>query len=687
MIFVRNLTLVLFISGVFSSEIQAQAILETTVVTGKHFPESLQELAGSVSKIEEQALQTIGAKHFSDLTSLAPGTWISRGSGQEHLSAIRSPVFSGAGACAAFLMAEDEIPLRANGFCNVNELFDTHYEVAQNVEVFRGPNSTTFGSNALFGGINVALPQPGKNTAGSVQISTDEFQHTRASVQHSNKTYWLGASLLDDEGYRTDAGVNQQKFSFKQLIENRQLKITNAFTLNRLDQETAGYIEGQNAYKDKKRLRENENPEAWRDAFSLRAHSKWQWQTTKGEFNFTPWLRKNDMQFLMHFVPWQPVEENAHQSLGTNFLWRSAESSATSNSQFSGFFGAEIEHTSAELREYQNEPAPFNPDSFPVGIHYDYEVAALTAAVFAGLDWQISDKLKLEWQSRFDQIHYDYNNLTGTGSACAPEVTTCRFYRPADREDRFHFLSNKLSALFSFNEQHLGYLKLARGFRVPQASELYRLQAGQQSAELDEVELRSIEIGARGTFTFTNISYDFAVFRMDQTNSIFQDSERQYVSGSDTNHKGIEYSLHWQVYDQLSLHLSGTHALHQYSNSPDFLESSLPLAGKDIDTAPRNMFAAELQWQASPTFSFNYKLQKMGAYFTNPENTYSYEGHTISNLRLLYTPDAKLTLTISIDNLFDTRYADRADITFNTLRYFPGQERTSSISLRWNTRT
>src|SRR5690606_2808594 len=135
-----------------------------------------------------------------------------------------------------------------------------------------------------------------------------------------------------------------------------------------------------------------------------------------------------------------------------------------------GFAGLEFEYTDAELRENQTDPEPSNRDFSPVGVNYVNEVAAATAAVFAGVSLQMSERLKLEWQSRADDIRYDYNNLAPDGSACAPGIDNCRFYRTADRENHFDFLSSKLSSLFSLNEKHLVYVNIARAFRVPQAS-------------------------------------------------------------------------------------------------------------------------------------------------------------------------------------------------------------------------
>jgi outer membrane receptor for Fe3+-dicitrate len=73
---------------------------------------------GSVSSVSMDALQTIGATHSSEALNRAPGAFLQRGSGQEVLVALRSPVLTGPGACGAFLLMEDGLPLRPVGSCS-----------------------------------------------------------------------------------------------------------------------------------------------------------------------------------------------------------------------------------------------------------------------------------------------------------------------------------------------------------------------------------------------------------------------------------------------------------------------------------------------------------------------------------------------------------------------------------------
>ena len=144
------------------------AELETVVVTATRSAGDAAKLPSSLSAIGARELGLIGAVHISEALSRVPGTWISRGNGQENLTAIRSPVFTGAGSCGAFYLAEDGVPIRPSGFCNVNALSEVNGEQAERIEVLRGPGTAVHGANAQHGVINVitrAAPREGSERA------------------------------------------------------------------------------------------------------------------------------------------------------------------------------------------------------------------------------------------------------------------------------------------------------------------------------------------------------------------------------------------------------------------------------------------------------------------------------------------------------------------------------------------
>src|ERR1043165_3960869 len=120
---------------------------EEVVVTASREPRDSLTTPASVSRISGDELAELSAKHQSEALNQSAGLYTQRGSGAESLPAIRSPVLAGAGACGAFLVAEDNIPIRPVGFCNLNEMFELHYEQAGAIEVLRGPGSAMYGAS------------------------------------------------------------------------------------------------------------------------------------------------------------------------------------------------------------------------------------------------------------------------------------------------------------------------------------------------------------------------------------------------------------------------------------------------------------------------------------------------------------------------------------------------------------
>ena len=661
--------------------VSASEYLETVVVTAQRDETALRDVTQSATVIDSEALKRINADHMHQLFQQASGTWVSRGSGQEHLTAIRSPVFTGAGACGAFQMSQDGVPLRAAGFCNVNQLFDSHYEAAQSVEVQRGPKSALYGSNALFGAIDIHLPRALAVTDTSVALDASSQDFYRLNVAspfaHSQEQGWLAmATITDNTDERESAGYQQQKISLNYQADGKRIQRNSSLQFTHLDQQTAGYIVGENAYKDDTLRLENPNPEAYRKSLAVRAYDHWQWRRNAIDWSVKPYFRYTDMEFLMHFVPWQPVEKNNQRSLGTQLQ---AEHAIAPTVVLRG--GIDVEFTKAALSEIQYDEAPFAASRFPEGVHYDYSVTAQMGALYSGVEWQASKRWLLNANLRGDYQRYDYQTHAAAGSGCEATVENCRFYRPADRDDSFNNVSIAAGARYLITPAHMFFTHMASGFRAPQATELYRLQQGQSVADLSSVKLNSVELGWRGSFAW--LDYQTTLFYMEMSDGIFQNTERANISGAKTEHQGVEYELTGRWLDRLTLQLAGSFASHEYSNNPALLGSGSNIQGNVIDTAPKAMHSAVLGWQVTPELHGSLDVSLMDDYFLDPENSSSYEGHSVSNLRASWSLSRGLTAKASLLNMFDRRYADRADIAFGEQRYFPGQSRHAMLSLIW----
>lgn len=664
-----------------------QAIEEIEVFSTNRRTEGLADVNAAVSVIGEEELDLIAHTHYQEALARIPGVSGNRNNGQESLMAIRSPVLTGNGACGAFLVAENGIPVRSAGFCNVNEMFDTHSENAAVIEVVRGPGSVFWGSNALHGLVNVVLPSPGDVGEFTLEGGPRGSSRIKASYgqDYGNFAQSLYITGVNEEGYRDDSGVDQQKVSwlYEYTLDNG-IKMDGGFSYLNLNQETAGYVVGDGGYKDTTMRDTNPNPEAYRDSVNSRIWTRFTMESGDWEYVLTPYFREVNMNFIQHFLPGTPIEDTEHRSLGFQFA---AYRDLGNDSTFS--YGLDVESTDGNL--FQSQPNPTQGSFFlrnilPQGAHYDYEVEARQIALFANYETALSDNWRLSIGARAEKMEYDYDNKMLDGRTDDQGVACrfgCRYSRPGDRNDTFEDISPKIGLSYQLNNNNSLQLRAQRGIRAPQATELYRLQGSQTVADLDSVELDSYEFAFQGANS--DLDYSVTGYFMQKENEILRDSSRTNLNGSDTEHVGVELSAGYNLSDNLSLRGVINYAHHTYEN--DLISGGQNINGNRIDTAPDTFGNIRLSYRANGNLRTELEWAHMGEYYTNPENTAGYGGHDLVNLRTQYTVNDDLSLYINIMNLTDQKYAERADwTTFTGDRYFPGEPARIFAGFTWKYR-
>lgn len=669
--------------------------IEEIVVTATRRPEPSLTLIGNTARIDSQSIELLGATHVSQLGVQATGTWLSRGSEQESLPAIRSPVFTGPGSCGAFLMLEDGIPIRPAGFCNVNELFEIDTEQAAALEVVRGPSNAVYGANALHGTLNFLMPQPGGQPGLGANAEIGPHHYTRVQALWDTRA---GASPLvagltaDHDGdFRDSAGYNQAKgfFRLDHPIASGELQF--GFSGTVLDQETAGYITGYKAYENKALRTENNTPGAYRDADSERLYMRWTpaadhaWAGT----DIRAFIRRSGMDFVQHYLPGQPREENGQWSGGLMITrQRGSESGRRLTS------GLDMEIADGYLKEIQT--ADSGVASIPPGKHYDYEVRSYLLAPFAQVDLPFADVWSLQLGLRTEYMLYTYDNkmIDGNtrddGTPCTPDP--CRFNRPADSSDGFLNVAPNAGVLLRINPELAAYLSLTHGFRPPQAAELYRLQAQQSAADLHSETLDSAELGLHWQTAIARA--ELATFAMRKRNYIFQDSSRFNVSNGKTRHIGVELQASLRLPSGLYGSFAGTYAKQTYAFNAQTPGGDPIVSGNDIDTAPRTLASARLGYQRGPGHA-ELEWVEVGSYYLDAGNLTTYSGHNLLNLRGAWQATKNWSVTVRVNNLADKLYAERADFvsfppctpdlipTCGTYRYIPGREREVYVEVAY----
>lgn len=682
-------TAIAWAAGAFSFEAMAQEqdIQEIEVISNSRRSEGLSDVNAAVSVIGQEELSLLRLTHYQEALNRVPGVNINRNNGQESLASIRSPVLTGAGACGAFLMAENGIPVRSNAFCNVNQMFDAHSENAERIEVVRGPSSAFWGSNAMHGMINVVLPEPGE--AGSLTIEAGPRGTRRVQGQFGTEDEGIRNLFLfngiEEVGYQAESGSDQQKLSWLYELDLDGVQLDGGFTMINLNQETAGYVTGTDAYLDAERRKTNPNPEAFRDSRNGRFWTSFNWDAGEWDMVLTPYVREVNMTFMQHFLPGDPVEDFYHRSAGfQSGAYRELDNGA------SVAIGVDGESTVGKLLQFQANPtvgSAFLRNTIPQGKHYDFNVDATMAGGYVSYEQPLAEDLFLSVGARIEKVTYDYDNLmldgrtNDQGVACG--FGGCRYSRPADRGDDFTNLSPKVALSYQLDDNNRVDFRVQRGFRAPQATELYRLQNRQTVADLDSVELDSVEIAFSGGADA--LTYSASVYTMDKDNEIITNSSRENLNGAATKHRGLELALAYDISDQLTLHAVSNYAKHTYEHSQ--ISGGIDIQGNEVDTAPNLWGNYRLTWQASPSLRAEVEWVNMGEYFTNPENTASYEGHDIFNIRAQYEASEDWTWSFVVLNVLDDFYAERADwTTFTGDRYFVGQPARAFIAATWNFR-
>jgi outer membrane cobalamin receptor len=209
--------------GVIADEGRAQAVdsaIEEVMVISSGSIQARLGTSGSITVLDSDEIAKVAATHPSDLLNRVAGVWVNKGSGQEHLTAIRSSIYTGSGACGEFAFLEDGIPLRPHGFCNINNLFELNTEQAAAIEVWRGPASAVLGGNALHGAVNVITPVPSENVVG-VEVGPYDFHRVslQANTQVGDHQFGISLVTASSGGYRADSGYGQQKLHLSHLTD------------------------------------------------------------------------------------------------------------------------------------------------------------------------------------------------------------------------------------------------------------------------------------------------------------------------------------------------------------------------------------------------------------------------------------------------------------------------------------
>jgi outer membrane receptor protein involved in Fe transport len=648
---------------------RAFAAEDVIIVTAERRAQPADAQAGNTAVLSAAAIARVGAQHPAELMDRAPGVNIQRGQGVESLPAIRSPVLIGGQGAGEILVLEDGVPIRAPGLANVNEVWETGIEFADRVEITRGPGSALYGDNAVHGIINVITPSAADERFDAL-AEIGSFGRWRGSALVAHDGGLFGAAVRHEDGWRDNSGLDQQKalLGWDGALAGWDVRARADYV--NLNQDTAGYVLGTSAYKNRTLSKQNpDGPLGARDSEVARVQADLTRNVSDTlSVKITPYGRWIEATLQQHFLPSKAREDTSQAGGGvqSGLYWDPAKN-------LSLIFGVDLDDTHGELTEFQFIPT--QPNGYVQGLHYNYTVDARVAAAYAQARWTFAPRWSLTAGLRGEDVRYEYDNR-------APTNDFGRFRRIADRKDSFDTATPKLGLVREFASGGSAFLNYARGARAPQTTDLYELQTNQQAGQQPAQTINSVELGLRKPLFGGRI--EASLYHMDKAHDSFRNADGFTVSNAKTRHQGVEVSANFPLGRYFEIAGWATYAEHTYRftniSARDPNESII--SGTDVDTAPRRLANLHLIWRPLRTFETELSWDHVGRYATNAASTHFYPGHDVFDLRAEWSATDRISLFAAVRNLTDLKYAERADYAFGNDRYFPGEPRAFSIGLR-----
>jgi len=651
--------------------------LEPVSVTATGVEESVLEQPLSISTKGEQEVKLDQVIFQKDLLNSLAGVRIEQtGSVIGHKTSIRMP----SNTSSYYLFMQDGIPVQSSGFFNHNGLAYTTFQSASSVEVLKGAGTALYGSDAVAATINVeSLKKPSKEQeiifkamggsdgygSGGIEMSDaiDENSGYRASVNYMHSDGWRDHTETDriEMNMRYDKVIDNDN-DIKVMFSASKTDAEQADSFNDYENIESG---SEAASDDAGYFTALANADVRRKFDYARLSLEWNnYSFNDLEINLTPYIRYNRNRYAATWKTDYPLNDNELMTVG---LLQKNTYDASWGKLIVGFDS-----------EYTQSSMNYDTSSSPSEALYDYDVDYIAIAPYMHTEYDINQELKLTAGLRYDYNHYDYKNNLAADS----NDTSNKYFRPADTTDDFSHLSPKLSISYTPQKDINIYARYANGFRIPQASRLYSMDARYSQVTLDPEISDTYEVGVKKLFD--EKSYlELAVFHMtidDTITSYKVGSDRYYDNGGKTIHEGIEATAQLQLTNELASHVAYAYSEHNYDNNSKYDD-------KEMSQAPNHMANTRLVY--SPTairgLSIMGEWQYIGSYWMDDDHTKKYGGYSIGNLKVDYAYNKNIRFFGKVNNITDEKYAVSASYGYGKSDFTPGDPRQcyAGLEYRW----
>ncbi|ANE50865.1 hypothetical protein SY85_10475 [Flavisolibacter tropicus] len=565
---------------------------------------------------------------------------------EQHQMSIRQPMTTK----SLFLYLEDGIPVRTTGVFNHNALLEMNMAATKNIEVIKGPSSSLYGSEAIGGVVNFITIAPTAIPVLKVSAQGNNLGYKRADLQSSiTKGKW-GFAL---SGYYADKRnsfmeyTDYHKGTFTARADYRfsnKTTLSNSLTwlkyysdmpsgVDSIMFATRSFVSPQTfTYRKVDALRYRSTlTQNWNERSKTTASLIYR-DNTIGQ---NPAYRIKDDYKRVNGV-WKGNKELAHGEENAS-RFKSYAFIGQHKQSFDWLNAVAIGGVSVDLSpsDYKAQYIRIKKDTLSRkyvsyqntdSVLTDYTTLINNYAAFANLEFSPLEKLRVVASLRYDLFHYEFNN----------HLMPSAFSGSPDTVNNFQRLSPKIGATYNFSPRIGIYANYSEGFVPPQVTEMY---TGVKVPYLNPSIFYNYEVGGWVEVIKNKLSADASAYRLRGTNEIvsvkLDDGSFANQNAGKTLHQGIELGVNATPIKDLSFRFSGAYSKHEFV---EYVEKGVKYNGNEMNNAPNWLYNTEVWYKPSYVKGLRVgaEVQHVGEYFVDPQNTATYKGYNVLNLRAGY---------------------------------------------------
>jgi len=691
-----------------SNDISSTDNTEIITVTSDFREQNILKAPSSLSVLTETDIKQRNAQHLEELIAVSPNVNFAGGSQRARYYQIR-----GIGERSQFTetinpsvgMMIDDVDF--TGIGSIANLFDV-----QQAEVFRGPQGTRFGANAIAGMINISTNEPTEDFEGALQFTAGNYNTYDLGVALSGPAsdivkYRFVVNKNTSDGYIENTHLQQNDTNNRDELTVRgklEIKATDDLTID-----LAGYYfdfdSGYDVFSvDNTRVTYSDEP----------GFDKQETAAFSAKFTYTGFETATLLAIF----------SNADSDLAYGFDedWAFGQYEWTPDApdpcitptgclaEFDGYSSTDHYYrdktvSTAELRATSKDSEKIfnNSTSWVAGVYFkqdDEELLRIytwdpdftstnntqSIALYGQLNTQFNERWSLISGLRAEDLSVDYENFDGDKAFIDTASDT--------------MFGGKLVLSFQQTEDTLWYGSINRGYKAGGHNTDGTLPEDLRS--FDPEYLMNYELGYKVSLLDNSAYIRSGIFYMDRDNmqvksskTILRDNgSTEFISylGNATagSNYGLEIESAWQVLDSVNLYGSLGLLKTEFDEFVDADGNSL--TGAEQAHAPRYQFNFGINYQPTDQWLFNISVDGKDEFYFSDTRYYEYvkdsdiyepipeqdlrsESIVLLNASISYIQD-NWQVKLWGRNLTDENYASRGF-------YFPNDPRVANPPQAW----